>query len=457
MNATRWIYLISVLLTVAGCGTALAQQNHLGALQQALDPTQSQPAAAPAKSAAPAVSDSSAPAHFSAAGLNDEDDLVRIYSGAFQSVRLDRGGTAFMLITSSYMEDFARDCKAFLPPNKVEITQQICPGSTQYTYTPDGRHDIYGNPLPTTCVPETVGTGLYADPQLYSAVRIVAAKSSVNLLGNMLGMVTAKGSHAGTPFTLPTQINDQLAAVGTEMETLIHTNACGTPGLRNFQVNLIRFANGENPIKFAGAVTSGLAGSVPGGPIRDADYTRLLNDLVAANARGWVVNRYQPGSISDSIVSHDPQGRPVRIMARYSYADSQGTQRGRVTVTFNDGSPDCIYFSDAPDTCRVPATGVISAYERNAYAKASLPARSTPFVNSCNAFFSDPRTSRFAPPDATGYCQCLSDKYQGVMTPAEDVFYANNFEAKFWRGIAQPTSTDPAWSRLNPVAVSCMQ
>jgi hypothetical protein len=43
------------------------------------------------------------------------------------------------------------------------------------------------------------------------------------------------------------------------------------------------------------------------------------------------------------------------------------------------------------------------------------------------------------------------------MTPAEEVFYGQNFEAKFWRGIAQPKSDDPTWSRLNPVAVSCMQ
>jgi hypothetical protein len=43
------------------------------------------------------------------------------------------------------------------------------------------------------------------------------------------------------------------------------------------------------------------------------------------------------------------------------------------------------------------------------------------------------------------------------MTPAEDLFYANNFEARFWRGIAQASSTDPSWPRLHPVAVSCMQ
>ncbi len=453
MKATRWIHLACVLLTVAGCGTALAQQNQFGAPQQALNHAQSRPAA-PARSAAPAEPASSTPAHFSATGLNDEDDLLRIYSGAFQSVRLDRGGTAFMLITSSYMEDFARECKRFLPPNKVEITVQACP-QTSTPYIP-----LFGNaPEPSPpCVPQTVHTGLYADPQLYSAVRNVSAKTSANLLGNMLGMVTEKGSHGATPFTLPPQINDQLVAVGTEMETLIQTNVCGSRGLTNFQTNLIRFANGEDPVKFAGAVTSGFAaGSVPGGPVGDADYTRLLEDLMAANARAWVVNRYRPGSITDPIVSHDPQGRPQRVMARYSYADSQGTQRGRVTLTFKDGSPDCMYFSDAPDTCRVPVTSVLSAYERNAYAKSSLAARSTPLVDSCNAFFRDPTTSRFAPPDPTGYCKCLSDKYQGVMTPAEDVFYANNFKDKFWHGIAQPTSTDPALSRLNPVAVRCMQ
>jgi hypothetical protein len=433
MKATRWFRLISVVPVIAGCGTASAQQNP------------SSPA-----SAEPA---STASAHFSAAGLNDEDDLLRIYSGAFQSVRLDRGGTGFMLIVSSYMEDFARDCKRFLPANKVEITVQQCPQTGPAPDVP-----LFGKPPAPAppCVPQTVGTGLYADPQLYSAVQKVSAKSSANLLGNLLGMGNAKGSRGATPFTLPTQINDQLVAVGTEMETLIRTNVCGSSGLRNFQTNLIRFANGEDPIKLAGAVPSGVAGSA-GGPVRDADFTRLLDDLLAAGARAWVVNRYRPGSITDPIVSHDPRGYPVRVMARYAYADTRGPQRGKVTVTFKDGSPDCIYFSDAPDTCRVPATRVVSAYERNAYAKSSLPARSTPFVDACNAFFHDPKTSRFAPPDPTGYCKCLSDKYQGVMTPAEDVFYANNFNEKFWRGVAQPTSTDPAWPRLNPVAVKCMQ
>jgi hypothetical protein len=322
-------------------------------------------AAAPAKSTAAAKPASTAPARFSAAGLNNEDDLVRIYSGDFQAVHLDRAGMEFMLIISGYMNDFAKDCAQFLPSDKVEITQQVC----AETSTPVNG---YGNPVGgSTCVSyRTVGTGLYADPHLYAAVNDVSAKAQANMLGNMLGMVTGKGSHAANPLTMPQQIIDQTVAVGNEMQTLIHTNSCGSRGLVNFQSNLIRFANGDNPTKFAGAVASGPApGATAGGPAKDTDFARLLDDLVAANARGWMMNRYQPGSITDPIVSRDPLGHPVRIMAQYSYAGMQGTQRGRVTVSFKDGSPDCLYFSDAPDTCRLPAEGVVSAYEKNAYAK----------------------------------------------------------------------------------------
>src|SRR5450432_1219600 len=90
-------------------------------------------------------------AHFTAAGLNDEDDLVRIYTGDFQSIKLDRGGTEFMMIISGYMEDFGRDCKQYLPPNKVEITAQVCNDApSSQPYSPDGVHDVYGNPIQST-------------------------------------------------------------------------------------------------------------------------------------------------------------------------------------------------------------------------------------------------------------------------------------------------------------------
>ena len=124
------------------------------------------------------------------------------------------------------------------------------------------------------------------------------------------------------------------------------------------------------------------------------------------------MNRYQPGSISDPIVSHDPAGSPTRIMARYSFSGPNGRQTGRLTVSFKDGVPDCLYFSDAPDSCRLPSQRIISAYEKNAYARyTAAQARQSPFADGCNAFMKAPRTSRYAPSDPEGYCQCLSSGY----------------------------------------------
>ena len=409
------------------------------------------------RSTAPVRAASAAPARFTAAGLNDEDDLIRIYSGDFNSIHLDRDGSQFMLIISSYMEDFGNQCKQFLPANKVEITQQVCNDApSQPIASPDGRHDYYGNDLPqsTGCSSwRTVGTGVYADPQLYETVQNVTAKSQLSLVKNMFGIGTGKSGRASNPFNISQQVTDQLVAVNGETKALIAANGCGSPGLRNFQSNLVRFANGESPAKYAGAVVSAPIAVLPG--VRDADFTRLLDDLVADSSRGWMMNRYQPGSISNPIVSHDPTGGPTRIMARFRYV---GSQSGRVTVSFKDGIPDCLYFSDAPDNCRAPSQRIISAYQKNAYAKFTAAGAShSPFADGCNAFMNAPRTSRYAPRDPEGYCQCLSSGYEKVMTPTEQIFYGKNFEEKFWRGIAQPRSDDPAWSRLNPVAVSCMQ
>ena len=345
------------LLATLAANTATAAQTGKPAPKPAAPVSKSPTPAKPATAAAPA--------RFSAAGLNNEDDFLRIYSGDFQSVRLDRTGAEFLAIISSYMNDYSTGCKQFLPPNKVEITKQVC---TETSTPVNG----YGAPVgASTCVSyQTVGTGRYADPQLYAAQQAVDAEAARKMLGNLMGMMTGKGG-SSNPLAMPQQLTDQITAVGTEMESLIRTNACGSSGLKNFQSNLIRFANGDESVKYAGAIASAPAPvAVPGAPAKDANYTRLLDDLVTDNARGWMMNRYQPGSIAAvNVASRDPQGRPSRITAQYSYAGMQGTQRGGVTVTFKNGSPDCMYFSDNPDTCRLPAAGVVSAYEKNVYAK----------------------------------------------------------------------------------------
>ena len=241
----------------------------------------------PRTTSAPAKPSSATPTHFTAAGLNNEDDLVRIYTGDFQSVQLDPGGTVFMLIISGYMEDFGKDCKQFLPSNKVEITQQVCnDGPSNQPYSPDGVHDAYGNLIQNTGCSSyrTEGTGIYADPQLYAAVKSVSAQSQVHLVQNMFGAKTGKSDRAANPFTIGQQLTDQLVAVNGETKALIKANGCGSVGLADFQSNLIRFANGDSPVKHAGAITSTLNTSSSGGPPKDGDFTRLLDDLVTDNA-----------------------------------------------------------------------------------------------------------------------------------------------------------------------------
>ena len=200
---------VLALCLIAPLAASAAAQNSRPAPRAATPATRS--AAVPATPATADKPSSTAAAHFTAAGLNNEDDLVRIYTGDFPSIRLDRGGTEFMMIISGYMEDFGRACKQFLPPNKVEITVQVCndPPSTSVPYSPDGVHDAYGNRLPMTtgCSGyHTEGTGVYADPNLYNAVNTVTAKSQVNLIQNMLG--AGKGGRqpilSRTPGSSPT-------------------------------------------------------------------------------------------------------------------------------------------------------------------------------------------------------------------------------------------------------------
>ncbi len=210
----------------------------------------------------------------------------------------------------------------------------------------------------------------------------------------------------------------------------------------------------------------------------------------SASCRAYLPSRYLKRTITrtvNGITSTTVLYIDYRFLPKYDedtpnedlsiISNAYGIATGRVSLnTFLDPRRD-IYEFFSKESCKSaamrqfgenllraangkPSLQAVGASIAGAAAEsdASAPApRPTLFINSCNAFFSDPKTSRFAPPDPTGYCKCLSVGYRGVMTPAEDAFYANSFKDKFWFGIAQPTSTDPAWPRLNPVAVRCMQ
>jgi hypothetical protein len=216
------------------------------------------------------------------------------------------------------------------------------------------------------------------------------------------------------------------------------------------------------------------------------------------SCRGYVPSPFEKETITHTVDGQAVSSKEIYIDLRFwpkyhefsqagglsakSASDAIGVVTGRTSLsTYLDPALDIMKFFST-ETCKSaamrqltenllrgatgkPSLQTVGASIAGAAAESdtSAPApRFAHFVDGCNAFFRDPRNSKFAPSDPTGYCKCLSDGYHGVMTPAEDVFYGNNFEVRFQGGIAQPfgygtSKSDPAWPRLNPVAVSCMQ
>jgi hypothetical protein len=81
------------------------------------------------------------------------------------------------------------------------------------------------------------------------------------------------------------------------------------------------------------------------------------------------------------------------------------------------------------------------------------------FLEACLAVHDVPVSSRYHAVNAKGYCGCLDDQYQHLMSPSEKRYYSEAFEQRFVRDLAQPreNARDPNWARLHPVVPSCSQ
>jgi hypothetical protein len=298
---------------------------------------------------------------FSAKGLNYEKELTGLYLGDFEHVRLEPDSIEFSTLFGSYLNAFARQCSAYLPRNKVKITRSECAQWQQPV-------NVYGAPVgPSTCIEyQEVGTGLYADPDLYAARRRVDAAAARNLLGKTFRDLAGKN-----PMGTALQAMDAMTSVGNDMALLLRMNKCGSPGLKRFQQNMMRFALGQPSLRLPGGQTLASIGPSPpspGAPFKDSNYSRLLDDLITENSRAWMMNRYVRGSVRDvKVTSRDRSGRPAKIFGRYQFDGLNGRAVGSVTVQFLDGLPECIYFFDNPTTCRSPSRRVITAYENGSY------------------------------------------------------------------------------------------
>ena len=290
---------------------------------------------------------------FTAKGLHREEDLTGLFTGNFADVTFDRGSLVFSQLFEMYLESYSRHCFAYLPANKVEMTTQVCNDAPDPLPLPGQRP-----PMSHPCMSwKTVSLG-YADPALYAAKRRFDVEQSVNQFKDTVGSIKN-----------PMRPVVDIVEVDSDMDALVRINACAGAGLRRFQENLVLFAMGKPPLLIPGSPPPVTPTAQPPGVLAGSDYNRLLEDLIVDQARTWVMNRYVPGSTSRVLVAHDPTGVAAKIMAKYLLSSplSSGRTQGSVTVSFTDGMPTCIFFSDAPNTCQPPNRRIVARYASGSY------------------------------------------------------------------------------------------
>ncbi|PCI72460.1 MAG: hypothetical protein COB26_00100 [Piscirickettsiaceae bacterium] len=289
---------------------------------------------------------------FTSEGLNYETELMAIYLGDFEHARLERNSQGLSSIFNKYLKAYGKYCDAYLPSNKVAITYSKC--ATERV-TKNG----FGTVTNTSCVSwVNVPTGLYADPKLYSSNNKLSASAGKGML---------KKAFSGDPFASRSIMDDTLS-LGNDMSNLVQKNKCGNAGLKRFESNLYRFVEGKAPLLLSGRETLASTRNTKHTSFDagNLNLAELIDDLIVENSKGWMMNRYQSGGVSNIRKGRNTAGSGS-VTASYSFYSIQKRETGTVTLTFANDLPTCLYFFDAPQTCRKPSRRIINKYEKGQY------------------------------------------------------------------------------------------
>ncbi len=308
-------------------------------------------AKAPAKADAPLTRGS-----FSTSGLHNEKLLTNFFIGDFVDIPFDRDNLPFVSMFEQYLESYGSHCSAYLPPNKVEMTRNVC-ATEQY---PVNR---YGAQVgASSCVEyRTEGMGIFADPAVYAAKSKLDDQAGLNMMKDALHTMTQKN-----PLDAALNTVTETAQMADDMNGLFRLNSCVSPGVKRFQENLVLFSMGKQPIALPGVAPSVTrVQPSPGAPFKDQNYAKLLEDLILDQSKSWLMNRFVSGSTSNVVVSlRDSAGRPAKIAAKYLF---NGRSPGSVALSFSDGIPECLYFFDFPSTCKTANRRIAAAYSAGSY------------------------------------------------------------------------------------------
>ncbi|MCP5397559.1 MAG: hypothetical protein H6918_12705 [Sphingomonadaceae bacterium] len=86
------------------------------------------------------------------------------------------------------------------------------------------------------------------------------------------------------------------------------------------------------------------------GAVAKQKLIEIFDQMILADARTWMFNRYDPGSVSNfEITQKDARGDAATIRVYYTY--NRG-RRGYVDVSMLNGNPSCMRFHDNPIVCK---------------------------------------------------------------------------------------------------------
>ncbi|MEZ5355625.1 MAG: hypothetical protein R2762_23565 [Bryobacteraceae bacterium] len=301
-------------------------------------------------------------ASFRTAGMGNAKLFRAIFNGQFEGLEMARDDDRFISLMSSYMRVFDQKCSQHLPGDARQVTSPVCTETTRQT-TFRGATPLFWRDY---CSLWGEQNEYRADPRLYEPYAELRRESissafSGDLLTNFVNAINSVRTGKAA------QTAGEMMSVLRDMHRLIPENGCTSPGLQRFQENMRRFAAKEPAIPLEGP-TEPASASLPS-QTPAVDFARLLDDLVTANAKSWMVNRYVPGSIRDAEVQTDERGAVAAANAMYTYQSLGGPMNGNVRLSFKEGVPQCLYFWDKPTVCAPPDSQVTTALRSGAYKK----------------------------------------------------------------------------------------
>jgi hypothetical protein len=170
-------------------------------------------------------------------GLTYATDVQLICGGEFANVGFGRDSEEFAALVSGYLGAFSESCKAALPANKVEITEQVC---VQHAWTERGGWEVAGS---RHCVQyRTQGTGKYADPEVLNLAERLQQQQYGALMGDFFGNL-AKALNDPIGFTagkVRPVVNGR-----NDMVRLLSVNGCAAKATKSFQRNFLNFGSGR--------------------------------------------------------------------------------------------------------------------------------------------------------------------------------------------------------------------